>query len=143
MTHQGGGGHDTPNPAAPAASSPLDNLMWARSTQDFEPTIGLAQMLVALQLLATDSARQDSVGKKWDDDTPTSMQVIKSGATAMTRTLTKWIGGAGGLTAVLSGGAAVVSGVATDVGDVVLVALIGGGDMVLAATARGGPVRQG
>ncbi|WP_412751974.1 hypothetical protein [Krasilnikovia sp. M28-CT-15] len=109
--------------AGPEPSARLDELKWGRSPQEADE-VGLASLLMALQLLADDKDREGAVSASWNADTPPSVQAIKSGATAITRAMTKWVGGAGGVTAAVSAGAAIVAQV-NHLGQAVVVALIG------------------
>ncbi|BFU43482.1 hypothetical protein [Krasilnikovia sp. MM14-A1004] len=108
----------------PEPSARLDELKWGHSPQEADD-LGLASLLMSLQLLADDKDRAGAVGASWTADTPASVQAIKSGATAITRAMTKWVGGAGGVAAALSAGAAVVVPLVGHVGQAVVVALIG------------------
>jgi hypothetical protein len=112
----------------------LKPLKWAGSAQDVEPKVGLAQLLTALQLLATDDDRKDAVNKSWYDRTPASMQVIKSGALSLTKAWSTWVAGAGGLSAVLAAGTAYFGNFRSGLGDAIVVALIGGASLILSAT---------
>ncbi|RZU49253.1 hypothetical protein EV385_0995 [Krasilnikovia cinnamomea] len=115
-----GGDHAGTGPE-PAAR--LDELKWGRSPQE-AGEVGLASLLMSLQLLADDKDREGAVSASWNADTPPSVQAIKSGATAITRAMTKWVGGVGGVAAALSAAAAVVVPVVGQVGQAVVVALI-------------------
>jgi hypothetical protein len=91
---------------------------------DTSPVLGttkgdLEKLLEHVQLLGTDEDRQKLNGKevkKWDGETPLSFQIIKSGATQVTRTWTKWArnaGGTVGLLSVIGGGSAALSRAST------------------------------
>jgi hypothetical protein len=122
---------------APKKAEPLDGLVWARPASATDPQVGLYDLLTSLQLLATDTGRQEAAGKtKWDDDTPASMQVIKSGALTITKTWTKIVSRVGGgVSGVLAAFAGYVATVREDVGDPVTVALIAAAAVLGAATA--------
>ncbi|HEX6468130.1 MAG TPA: hypothetical protein VF069_03470, partial [Streptosporangiaceae bacterium] len=102
----------TSNADKPASAQVLDNLKWAEPAEDVEPKVALSEILVGLQLLATDEARDKAAAGtvKWDDETPGSMQVIKSGALSITKRWTKLSSRVGGVTGVLSLGAGGVAG---------------------------------
>jgi hypothetical protein len=101
--------------------------------------MGLAEVLTALQLLATDDDREtaaaDERSRKWNGETPASLQVIKSGALAITRTGTKAVAGVGGATAALSAILAAVASALTRVGSPVVICLIASAAFVLSTTA--------
>jgi hypothetical protein len=119
-----------------AAGDPLNRFLWAKAAPDVEAKIGLGDLLVRLQLMATDAARKEAAQHTgWWAKTPPSMQVIRSG----TQAITKWwatsiaaVGGVSGLTAGVSGA---IASARDAIGDAVVVALIGGAAVVLSATA--------
>jgi hypothetical protein len=117
-----------------AAEEPLNVLKWAQSAQDAGSKVGLAQLLTALQLLATDGDRKNAVNKTWRDRTPASMQVIKSGALSLTKAWSTWVAGAGGLSAVVAAGTAFFGSLRSDLGDPIIVALVAGASLILSAT---------
>lgn len=123
--------------SAPTAG--LDAFRWPEPAQDASSTMGLAQVLTALQLLATDDDREtaatDETTKKWNGETPASLQVIKSGALSITRTGTRVVASAGGATAALSAVLAGVASALTQVGSPVVICLIASAAFVLSATA--------
>ena len=121
----------------PKKAEPLDGLVWARPASATDPQVGLYALLTSLQLLATDTGRQEAADNtKWDAETPASMQVIKSGALSITKRWTKIVsrvgGGVSGVLAVVAG---YVATVREDLGDAVTVALIGAAALLGAATA--------
>jgi len=124
-----------PPPLVAPKSETLKDLKWAVPAQDVGEKVGLDEFLIALQLLATDSDRQKAVNLGWRGKTPASMQSIKSGATGLTRWWASAVATGGGITGLVGGVSALLAGAATEVGDAVLVALIGGSALVLAATA--------
>ena len=105
--------------------------------------IPLAKLLQGLQLLASDDDREKAADvdhKGWDAATPASLQVIKSGATALTTHWTKRVQTAGGLTALLTGGAGALVSVLSPLNKVeastwvpLAVTLLGGAAIVVAA----------
>ena len=122
------------------AQQTLDGLKWPRTTTDVRAQISLADLLIALQFLGTDAERVGAVqpGRKWDSDTPGSLQVLKSGVTGATKWWTKRAGAIGGATGVLAAVGGVVIGAIEPfrnaLGEPLVVALIGGGALILAAT---------
>ncbi|WP_322769126.1 hypothetical protein [Frankia sp. Cr1] len=120
----------------PAAGDPLNEFRWADAAPDATAKIGLTDLLVRLQLMATDAARNTAADNDgWWAKTPPSMQVIRSG----TQAITKWwatavaaVGGLSGLAATIYG---FVAAARDAIGDAVLAALIGGASLVLSATA--------
>ncbi|GAA0943710.1 hypothetical protein [Virgisporangium aurantiacum] len=118
-----------------AEKGSVNDLQWARPAHLTRPTVGLDELLQGLALLGEESERATAAAGGWNDKTPPSMQVIKSGATAVTRWWSKWIAAVGGL----AGAIPVVTGFFTtfigDVGEAVTVALIAGGAVVFSATA--------
>ncbi|SNS97477.1 hypothetical protein SAMN04488107_4507 [Geodermatophilus saharensis] len=118
-----------------AKAEPLNDLTWAESAQALGPRIGLADLLQSLQLLAKDADRDAAVQKKWRDDTPASMQVIRSGALGITKGATAWVAGAGGLGAVLSAVAAALAGFSAQAGEAVVATLIGAAALTFSGTA--------
>jgi hypothetical protein len=87
--------------ARPVESKSLDHLKLGSPDSDGHE-VGLASILEQLQLLGTDDDRYDSVGMKWDSDTPPLLPVIRSGATAIARWGTKLVTRVGVVTALLS-----------------------------------------
>jgi hypothetical protein len=118
----------------PADTTKLNDLKWAERAQDVDPQVGLAELLVALQLLATDEDRKASVNKTWREGTPASMQVIKSGALSITKWSSTWVAGAGGLSAATAAIIAFIGGLRSEISDAIIVALIGGAALILSAT---------
>jgi len=118
-----------------AKAEPLNQLNWADYAQGLGSLIGLADLLQSLQLLAKDSDRDAAVHKKWKDDTPASMQVIRSGALGITKGATMWVAGAGGLGAVLSAVAAALAGFSAEVGEAIVATLIGAAALTFRGTA--------
>jgi hypothetical protein len=117
----------------------LSELKWPVPAADVERSkaVSLDTLLQALQLAASDEDRQASTDDnlRWDSPTPASMQVIKSGALALTKTWTKFVTGAGGLTAALS---AIVGGVVAafnGASDPIAVTLLGGAALIISFVA--------
>lgn len=122
----------------PANAGALQCLHWPPGSGDTD-AVPLGDLLVALQLLATDSARSaSSENTSWDANTPASMQVIKSGALSITQYWSKRTAAAGGATAFLSAAAAAAISVVEPfrhaLGDAVTAALIATTGFLLAAT---------
>jgi hypothetical protein len=98
----------------------------------------LEKLLERIQLLGNDGDRRklgEAGTQKWDDDTPLSFQVIKSGATQVTQTWTKLarnVGGAAALLSVIGGG---VAGLIGELSVPVATALVAGCAVFLAAIA--------
>jgi hypothetical protein len=118
-----------------AEKGTIDALQWARPAHLTRPTVGLDELLRGLALLGTDSDRDTAAHHGWNDPTPASMQVIKSGATAATRWWIKTVGATGGLAGLVTTGTGFVRAVTDTVGTATTVALIAGGAVVLAAVA--------
>jgi hypothetical protein len=120
----------------PASAQVLNNLKWAEPAEDIRPQIGLSDILIGLQLLATDEAREKAASTvDWDGSTPGSVQVIKSGALSITKWWTKVCAGVGGITGVLALIAGTITSGLKDLADPVTATLIGSGALVLSATA--------
>jgi hypothetical protein len=110
---------------------------------DTSPVLGttkgdLEKLLEHVQLLGTDEDRQkldERETKKWDGETPLSFQVIKSGATQVTRTWTKWARNAGGTVALLSVIGGGVGSLVEGLDVPVATALVAGGTVLLASIA--------
>ena len=79
--------------------STADSPAVERTTED------LGELLRKIQLLGNDADRDkltDENVKKWDGETPVSLQVIKSGTVELTKQWTKWARTIGGSAAALS-----------------------------------------
>jgi hypothetical protein len=124
-----GGGSTTAVQARPK----LESLRWANPAAEVDPPIGVTELLQAFQFLASDADRDDATRNnlKWDDPTPASMQVIRSGALTITKTGTKLIAGAGGLSAAIAAGTAAIAGPLKDLGPLVTSTLIGSAALIL------------
>src|SRR4051794_38031206 len=116
-------------------AQPLNELKWADPAQDLGPMIGLAELLQSLQLLAKDTDRDAAINKTWRDDTPPSMQVIKSGALGITKAATAWVAAVGGLGGAGSAVAAVFRGLVARAGEPIVVALMGAAALPFPGTA--------
>jgi hypothetical protein len=129
----------TADQTAKNAQDLLKDLLWPPADRP-GTGISLANLLIALQLLATDEDRADAVkpGQKWDAETPGSLQVLKSGVTGVAKWWTKRAGVVGGATGVLAAISGVVIGAVKPfreaLGEPLVVALIGGGALILSAT---------
>jgi hypothetical protein len=129
----------TADQTAKNAQEMLKDLVWPPADRP-GAGISLANLLVALQLLATDEDRADAVkaGQKWDADTPGSLQVLKSGVTGVTKWWAKRAGVLGGAAGALAAVSGVVIGAVKPfreaLGEPLVVALIGGGALILSAT---------
>jgi hypothetical protein len=119
-----------------AAGDPLNSFMWAEAALDADARIGLGDLLVRLQLMATDAARKEAAKNTgWWAETPPSMQVIRSGTQAISKWWATTIGAAGGLTGLTATVSAAIASTRNTIGDAVLVALIGAAAIILSATA--------
>ena len=97
-------------PDESATNELIKPLEWAKPAED-TPKVSLDNLLVGLRLLATDNARKDSHDKKWNEKSLASVELIDSGALAITTYLTKTVKNAGGLSALVvlvSGGIATI-----------------------------------
>jgi hypothetical protein len=118
------------------AKEMLGPLEWAVPAPDLKENVKLQNLLIGLQLLGTDEQRVQAASKGWNDETPGSIQVIRSGAMGITRwwaRLTRWVAGAGGVTAVLGTAAGTITNVRDTLGEPLIVALVAGGAAVTAA----------
>ncbi|GAA2614797.1 hypothetical protein [Paractinoplanes durhamensis] len=118
------------------AEKALGPLKWAVPAADLGDPVNLQDLLIGLQLLGTDKQRTIAAKSGWNDGTPGSIQVIKSGATEITRRwakLTRRIAGAGGVTAILGTAAGTITDIRTTLGEPLIVALVAGGALVTAA----------
>lgn len=123
---------------ASAKTADLKGLTWPTPAADLQGPgipIPLDKLLQSLQLVATDDDRDTATAKSWRDDTPASMQVIKSGALGITKNSIKWIGGVGGITGALAAISGVVTPFVGDVGEPVTVALVGSAAVILSSVA--------
>jgi len=126
----------TPNDA----QQMLEGLTWPAAAPHGGGQISLANLLIALQFLGTDADRETAArsGQRWDQDTPGSLQVLKSGVTGVTKWWTKRAGVVGGAVGVLAAVGGVVIGAIKPfreaLGESVIVALVGGGALILSAT---------
>jgi hypothetical protein len=129
----------TTQPRKSVPSETLDAFKWPKPAQDARSDMGLAQFLACLQLLAKDEDREraatDKSVSKWSGETPASLQVIKSGALAITKTGTKVVAGAGGGAAALSAVLAVIASAVTKAGSPIVICLIASAAFVFSATA--------
>ncbi|GGQ55316.1 hypothetical protein [Couchioplanes azureus] len=119
-----------------AAGDPLNEFSWATAATDNDAKIGLADVLVRLQLMATDAAREKAAENSgWWAKTPPSMQVIRSGTQAVTRWWATAVAAVGGVSGLLAGISGAIGSMRNALGDAVVVALLGAAAVILAATA--------
>jgi hypothetical protein len=119
-----------------AGAKGLDKLAWAVSASKVDPTVGLDDLLVGLQLMATDAARRDAAKKTgWWATTPPSMQVIRSGTQALSKWWIAITAGVGGSVGVVGTVTAWITAGNEKVGVPVVVTTIGSTALVLSATA--------
>lgn len=118
-----------------AEKGTVNGLQWARPAPLTQPTVGLDELLQGLALLGTDTDRNEAANLGWNGRTPDSMQVIKSGATGVSRWWSKTIAAAGGLVGAATTITGFIRTFATQTSEAVTVALIAGGAFVLGATA--------
>src|SRR6478672_4461534 len=119
---------------ASAKTADLKGLKWPVPAADLTGAgipVRLDQLLQSLQLVATDDDRDKATGKSWNDDTPASIQVIKSGALGLTKNSIAWVGSVGGITGAVTAIAGVLSTFVGDVGEPVTIALIGSAALLL------------
>jgi hypothetical protein len=120
----------------PAPTQALDSLKWAEPAEDIKPQVSLSTILTCLQLLATDEARNKAAGTvEWDEPTPGSVQVIRSGALSITKWWTNASARVGGITGLAAVVAGFINSFFKEIATPVTTALIGGGALVLSATA--------
>jgi hypothetical protein len=118
----------------------IHGLEWAEPAQDIDPKVSLDDLLRGLRLLATDAAREQSHTGEWNAKTPASLQVIESGALAITRNLTSLAKKAGGWSALIvlaSGGLATILKVfdKSNISNSIIVTLFGGAFVLVSAIA--------
>ena len=115
----------------------LKELKWARPAADIpeRDQLGLHELLRALQLMGTADDRAAAADLGAWGKTPPSMQAIRTGVLGVTKSVTTWVAGAGGLGAVSAAVVAWVVEVRTDLGAPIVVALIAASALLLAATA--------
>jgi hypothetical protein len=119
-------------------TSVLAGMDWPTPAADSVRHLGLDVLLQGLQLAATDKDREaaaDPAKQGWDADTPPSMQVIKSGALAITKSGTKWVKNAGGIAAALAALAGVISPFVAKLGAPVAIAFIASAALILSSAA--------
>jgi hypothetical protein len=119
--------------ADPVDASKLEALKWATPAVETDPKVGLDELLQALQLLGTDTARK--AGTTFLGGTPPSLQVIKSGALASTKWVAGLVASVGGVTGAAAAVAGAIRTFSGDAGQPETVALIGGAAVLLGAVA--------
>jgi hypothetical protein len=126
----------TSGPAPQDAQQMLAGLKWP----DDHGRVSLAELLIALQFLGTDADRGKAVAddQRWDESTPASLQVIKSGVTEVTKWWAKRAGAIGGAAGLLAAIGGVVIGAVRPfreaLGEPSVITLIAGGALILSAT---------
>ena len=123
---------------AQAKTSDLKGLKWPVPARDLTGDgvpIRLDKLLQSLQLVATDDDRDTATAKSWKDDTPASMQVIKSGALGITKNSIAWVGSVGGVTGAVTAITGVLTAFVGDVGEPVTIALIASAALLLSSVA--------
>jgi hypothetical protein len=123
---------------AQAKTSDLQGLEWPTPARDLKGggvPISLDKLLQSLQLVATDDDRDTATAKSWKEDTPASMQVIKSGALGITKNSIAWVGSVGGITGAVTAITGVLTAFIGDVGEPVTIALIASAALLLSAVA--------
>ncbi len=116
-------------------SANLASLKWPQPATSVTDPVPLNTMLQALQLLGTDQDRVIAAGSTWKDDTPASLQVIKSGTLGLTKAATKYVAGFGGVVGLLAAVGGALTAFIGDVGEPVTVAIIGGAAILLSSVA--------
>ena len=123
---------------ASAKTADLKGLTWPTPAADLSGDgvpVQLDHLLQSLQLAATDEDRDSATAKTWRQDTPASMQVIKSGALGITKNSIAWIGGVGGLSGAITAITGVVTAFIGDIGEPVTIALLGSAALILSSVA--------
>lgn len=121
-----------------AKTASLEGLRWPVPASDLSGAgvpLSLDTLLQSLQLVGTDEDREAATGKSWGQDTPASIQVIKSGALGITKYSIAWVGTLGGV----AGAGTAITGVVTaftgSVGEPVAIALLASAALILSAVA--------
>ena len=123
---------------ASAKTADLKGLKWPVPAVDLtgeDVPVQLDHLLQSLQLAATDEDRDSATAKNWREDTPASMQVIKSGALGITKNSITWVGSVGGVTGAVAAITGVVTAFIDDIGEPVTIALMGSAALILSSVA--------
>lgn len=124
---------------ASAKTTDLNSLKWPIPAVDLTGDgvpLPLDKLLQSLQLVATDEDRDTATAKSWKDDTPASMQVIKSGALGITKNSIAWVGSVGGIAGASAAIAGAVKAFVGGVGSApVTIALMGSAALILSSVA--------